>query len=163
MAIVFEAVTEKAQLEIIEQLAHTIWKQVYTEIVSMEQLDYMLALIYNIPALEKQRQEGQVFVLIKSQSDYIGYLSYQKYPEQTKLHKLYLLPSVQGKGYGVAMLDYVVDRVRAFNQPSLYLNVNKYNKAKRFYERYGFEVVADEVIDIGQGYVMDDFVMEYMV
>ncbi len=163
MPIVFEAATEKAQLEIIQQLAHTIWKQVYTEIVSMEQLDYMLELIYSISALEKQILEGQVFVLIIEGSQAIGYLSYQKYPEKTKLHKLYLLPSVQGKGYGVAMLDYVVEKVRSFKQESLYLNVNKYNKAKRFYERYGFEVVADEVIDIGQGYVMDDFVMEYQL
>jgi len=163
MAIVFEAATEKAQLEIIQNLAHTIWKQVYTEIVSMEQLDYMLELIYSIPALENQQQQGQMFVLIKEQEDYIGYLSYQKYTEKTKLHKLYLLPATQGRGFGVAMLDYVVAFVRNSGQRSLYLNVNKYNKAKLFYERYGFRQIAEEVIDIGEGYVMDDYIMEYLV
>ncbi len=163
MAISFEEALHRTQLEIIQQLAHTIWKQVYTKIVSIEQLDYMLELIYSMSALEKQLLEGQVFVLIVEESQPIGYLSYQKYTDRTKLHKLYLLPSVQGKGYGVAMLDFVVDKVRSFDQKSLFLNVNKYNKAKLFYERYGFRQIAEEVIDIGEGYVMDDYIMEYLV
>ena len=40
------------------------------------------------------------------------------------------------------------------------LNVNRFNPAKRFYERHGFQVVRDEVIAIGNGYVMDDHVMQ---
>jgi hypothetical protein len=41
----------------------------------------------------------------------------------------------------------------------VFLNVNKYNKAKFFYEKLGFTITKEEVIDIGNDYVMDDYVM----
>ena len=59
------------------------------------------------------------------------------------------------------MILEVADRARKANQKSLLLNVNKYNqKAIEFYNRIGFQEIYKEVIDIGNGYVMDDVVME---
>ena len=49
------------------------------------------------------------------------------------------------------------------HQKAIFLNVNKYNKARFFYEKLGFTIVKDEVIEIGNGYVMDDFVMEVAI
>jgi ribosomal protein S18 acetylase RimI-like enzyme len=78
-----------------------------------------------------------------------------------KLHKLYLLPSSQGKGVGKSLLLEVTKRAREAGQKSLVLNVNKYNeKAINFYIAMGFVTIRQEVNDIGQGYVMDDDVME---
>jgi ribosomal protein S18 acetylase RimI-like enzyme len=79
----------------------------------------------------------------------------------SKLHKLYLLPSSQGKGVGKALLLEVVKRAREAGQKSLVLNVNKQNKkAIDFYRVLGFVTIRQEVNDIGSGYVMDDDVME---
>jgi ribosomal protein S18 acetylase RimI-like enzyme len=58
------------------------------------------------------------------------------------------------------MIDYITEAARKNNQEALLLNVNKNNIAKNFYKKLGFNIVLDEVIDIGQGYVMDDYVME---
>jgi diamine N-acetyltransferase len=80
---------------------------------------------------------------------------------KSKLHKLYLLPSYHGKGIGKALLQEVARRMREAGQQSLTLNVNKDNqKAIDFYRSQGFVEVYKEVIDIGNGFVMDDVVME---
>ena len=77
----------------------------------------------------------------------------------TKIHKLYLLPVVQGRGIGRALIDTVRAIAESHGHDTLTLNVNKYNEAVHFYEAYGFRISGTEVIDIGGGYVMDDFVM----
>jgi len=46
---------------------------------------------------------------------------------------------------------------------SLQLNVNRNNNAKVFYEKIGFAVIKEEDIDIGNGYLMNDYVMEKKV
>jgi ribosomal protein S18 acetylase RimI-like enzyme len=80
----------------------------------------------------------------------------------TKIHKIYLLPEMQGKGFGKFMIDEVSKIAKSNKQKGIYLNVNKYNTAKFFYEKLGFVISKEEVIDIGNDYVMDDYVMEYL-
>jgi ribosomal protein S18 acetylase RimI-like enzyme len=74
-----------------------------------------------------------------------------------------VLPSEQGKGLGKLLIDKAIEIAIAQNQKAIFLNVNKYNKARFFYEKLGFTIVKDEVIDIGNGYVMDDYVMEVAI
>ena len=71
-----------------------------------------------------------------------------------------MLPETQGKGFGKFMIDEIIRIAKSNDQKGIFLNVNKYNKAKFFYEKAGFIVSKEEVIDIGNGYVMDDYVME---
>jgi GNAT superfamily N-acetyltransferase len=75
------------------------------------------------------------------------------------LHKLYVLPHTQGSGVGTALLQAVFAAARTAGNTRVELNVNRYNPARHFYARHGFSVLRDEVIDIGEGYVMDDHVM----
>ena len=74
-----------------------------------------------------------------------------------------MLPETQGTGLGRHFFELVKEKVIENNQKAVFLNVNKYNKALFFYEKLGFTIVKDEVIDIGNGYVMDDYVMEVAV
>lgn len=153
----------KEQLPIIRDLAYKIWPDTYGQILSSEQLEYMLLNFYNIPSLEEQFDNGQVFLLVKEKENFLGFAAYQincKTEEKTKLHKIYVLPETQGKGIGKLLLLEVENRARLHGNTHLFLNVNKYNKAQEFYKIQGFVVVLDEVIDIGHGYVMDDYVME---
>jgi GNAT superfamily N-acetyltransferase len=153
----------KNQLQIIQELAYKIWPDTYGKILSEEQLDYMLGSFYAIPALEEQMNNGHVFLLIKEEETFLGFASYElncKDTGKTKLHKIYVLPQTQGKGIGKLLLNEVESRAKAGNDSHLFLNVNKYNNAQEFYKAKGFEVACEEVIDIGRGYVMDDFVME---
>ncbi|UUC47111.1 GNAT family N-acetyltransferase [Flavobacterium cerinum] len=155
-------VTSPQQLEIIRSLAYTIWPDTYGAILSEQQLNYMLDKIYAIPSLQEQQQNGQHFVLVEEDGVYYGFASYQiNYKEgKTKLHKIYVLPQTQGKGIGKLLLGYIEQVVVENKNQSLLLNVNRFNKAIDFYTRQGFEVVGEENIDIGEGYLMEDYIME---
>lgn len=153
----------KQQLPIIKDLAYAIWPSTYGEILSIEQLNYMLDNFYAVDCLEKQMEAGQVFELLFDENKVVGFIAYEFNCNETgllKIHKIYLLPETQGKGYGKFMIDEVIKISKNNHQKSVFLNVNKYNKAKLFYEKLGFVITKDEVIDIGNDYVMDDFVME---
>ena len=75
-----------------------------------------------------------------------------------KLHKLYCHPVTQGKGYGKALINAVIEKALAANKHTLELNVNRYNNAKTFYEKMGFTIAYEEDIPIGP-YWMNDYVM----
>lgn len=159
----------KNQLSIIKDLAYTIWPNTYDEILSRKQLDYMLDTFYSIANLEKQMDNSQVFELLLEDANVIGFVAYELNcnfenlsQPLTKIHKIYLLPEMQGKGFGKCMIDEIVKIAKSNNQKGIFLNVNKYNPAKFFYEKLGFVISKEEVIDIGNGYVMDDYVMEYL-
>ena len=153
----------KDQLQIIQDLAYKIWPDAYAEILSEVQLDYMLENFYSICSLESQFNSGHVFLLVEENGQYLGFASYEidcKTEGKTKLHKIYILPNLQGRGVGKILLDEIENRARQLNNKYLFLNVNKFNKAQNFYKKHGFIITQEEVISIGQGYVMDDYVME---
>lgn len=154
---------EKNKLPIVKDLAYTIWPDAYGEILSNEQLEYMLDKFYSVTHLENQLNNGQIFELLEVDGKVLGFVAYEFNCNETsllKIHKIYLLPETQGKGFGKYMIDEVVKIAKNNNQKGIFLNVNKYNKAKFFYEKLGFVTVKDEVIDIGNNYVMDDYVLE---
>ena len=154
---------EKDQLSIVKDLAYAIWPVAYAEILSQEQLEYMLSMFYSKEALAAQLEKGHVFYLVQNNSgDYLGFVSYELNcePDKTKIHKIYVLPETQGLGLGKLLFEKVKEEALKANQQAIFLNVNKYNQAKFFYEKLGFIIVKEEVIDIGRNYVMDDYVME---
>lgn len=144
-------------------LAQQIWPVTYGEILSSVQLDYMLKLFYNPASLRKQMTEDKhQFVMVEEEDEAIGFASWSPTgePGVFKLHKLYVLPGRQGKGMGRAILNFIIDDVREQGGSLLRLNVNRYNKARQFYEKMGFAVVREEDVPIGNNYFMNDYVME---
>ncbi len=150
------------ELVIVKDLAYKIWPDAYSEILSASQLNYMLNKFYSVEALENQMKLGHVFLLLGEPNQYLGFASYQlNYePNTCKLHKIYIDSTLQGKGNGKKLLKEVISKAQENQQKSLILNVNKYNKAIIFYQAQGFKIIKEEVIDIGNNYVMDDYVME---
>lgn len=152
-----------SQLQQIEALAYKIWPVAYSEILSKEQLSYMLAMFYSQEALQKQLESGHQFYIIQNDENRdLGFVSFEIdcLPQKTKIHKIYVLPETQGFGIGKLLYEKVRDEALKANQKAIFLNVNKYNNAQHFYKKLDFKIVNEEVIDIGRGYVMDDFVME---
>jgi N-acetylglutamate synthase-like GNAT family acetyltransferase len=147
-------------------LAQQIWPGTYGGILSPEQLQYMLNLIYSPASLRRQMvDERQQFLVVEQGEEAIGFASWSMLPEPGvfKLHKLYVLPGQQGKGLGRSLLQYIFDDIRPQGGKTLRLNVNRYNKARQFYERMGFTVVGEEDIPIGKDYFMNDYIMEVPV
>jgi diamine N-acetyltransferase len=147
-------------------LAQQIWPDTYGDILSAEQLKYMLKLIYSPRALRRQMvNEQQQFLIMERDEEPIGFASWSATPTTGvfKLHKLYVLPGRQGKGLGRTLLQFIYDAIRPEGARRLRLNVNRNNKAREFYERMGFTVIGEEDIDIGHGYFMNDYIMEIPV
>lgn len=156
-------VASKEQLSIVQQLAHRIWPHTFEKILSVEQIDYMLVMIYSIESLEMQLQDNKIFLLVEEGDRFLGFASYElncDNSNKTKIHKLYVLPETQGKGIGRQLITFISDIALVNQNSTLQLTVNKYNKAKDFYIKNGFEITEEAVFDIGNGYVMDDYVME---
>jgi GNAT superfamily N-acetyltransferase len=147
-------------------LAQQIWPVTYGHIVPPVQMQYMLNLFYSPGSLRKQMaEENHQFLIVEQDEEAIGFASWgaSQSPEVFKLHKLYVLPGQQGKGLGRTMLQYIFEAIRPEGAKTLQLNVNRYNKACQFYEKMGFVVVKEEDIPIGEGYFMNDYVMEIPV
>ena len=156
---------DKGDIDMIGRLAHAIWPHTYGNILSEAQLKYMLDLFYSHESLEKQFDEGHVFLIAMMNAETVGFASYS-HANKTgvyKVHKLYVHPMLHGKGYGRILLDRITDDVKKLDGNRLQLNVNRHNRAKSFYEKYGFTIVANEDIAIGEGYFMNDYVMEKAV
>ena len=154
------------QLPIVIDLTKKIWPVAYGEILSKAQLDYMIDKFYNETALRELMQKGHVFYLAQDENEkFVGFVSYEinSEPNKTKIHKIYVLPETQGTGLGREFFELVKEKAIENNQKAIFLNVNKYNNAIHFYMKQGFTKVKDEVIDIGYGYVMDDYVMEVAI
>jgi ribosomal protein S18 acetylase RimI-like enzyme len=150
-----------ADIPLIREMAFNIWPETYGSILSKDQLDYMLELIYSDKALQEQMDQNHEFILVNDGNDVVGFASYSLIaPQVYKLHKIYVLPSQQGKGTGRFIIDEVIKKIKPKGATALQLNVNRFNNAKIFYEKLGFAVIHEEDIDIGNGYFMNDYMME---
>jgi len=148
----------------IQNIAHLTWPVAYGEILSKAQLDYMLDAFYNEETLKDSvANKGHHFVLAKEGEETLGFASYEHHynqKQQTKIHKIYILPQTQGKGIGKKLIDYVEEAAKENDSEILSLNVNRFNKALHFYQKIGFEIVEEVNIELEHGYLMEDYVME---
>ncbi len=144
-------------------LANQIWPITYRDILTPDQILYMMNLMYSPEALRRQmNEETQQYYILEENGSTLGFASYSLLAgtRNYKLHKIYVLPGKQGKGLGKFLLESIIKRIRQEGGATLLLNVNRYNKARQFYEKLGFHVIREEDIDIGNNYFMNDFVMK---
>ena len=158
---------EEKHFPIIQQIAHATWPATFGSILSPTQIAYMLEMMYSTSALVNQTTvKKHVFLLAKENEDHLGYLSYElnyKGLSKTKIHKIYIHPLAQGKGIGKLLIKRVEDIARENGNTILSLNVNRDNKAVKFYEGQGFAITGKEDIDIGEGFLMEDYIMDKII
>lgn len=148
-------------IPLIRELSFKIWPQTYASILSAAQIEYMLKLMYSEDALLNQMKQKHEFIIINDEKDPVGFASFNlSEPGIYKLHKIYVMPQNQGKGTGKFVINEILKAILRKGGKALQLNVNRNNKAKAFYEKLGFVVIREEDIDIGNGYFMNDYVME---
>ena len=162
IALSIGAATE-CDLAAVAELAGVIWRSHYPGIITTEQIDYMLALGYSHAALSRFiEEEGAGLDLARFGDRLAGFAAYylSEGGRELKLDKLYVLQEFQGRGVGSRLIAATETRARAQRCSTLILNVNKNNvQAIRAYEKNGFAIREAVVVDIGNGFVMDDFVM----
>lgn len=151
-----------SDIPLIQQLTDEIWRPTYKDLMTAEQLEYMIALIYSTASLTSQMTEKQhQFLLLYDAQRPIGFASYSTTDEPGiyKLQKIYLHGDYQGKGVGKFLLEGVIERVKAANATVLELDVKRDNKARLFYEKQGFAILKEKDTYIGNDYWMRDYVM----
>ncbi len=154
---------QEEELPIVASLAAKIWQVHYPPIVGQEQVDYMLKRFYEFEALKKQHTEGQDFYLINKDNRNIGFISVsQKGVSNFFIHKFYMVASEQAKGLGEIVFVLIKTLFRSRERMTIELTVNRQNfKAINFYFKLGFRIKEVANFDIGDGYLMNDFVMEW--
>ncbi len=154
---------KEEDLPIISNLAEQTWPTAYCDIISAEQITFMLDKMYNQGELLNQLREGHTFLIASDLKDDVGFAGFSVINSETqtfKLHKLYVLPKMQGKGVGKILMNEVVDQIKKQGARFLQLNVNRNNKAKDFYGKTGFKIKETVDVNIGNGFFMNDYVME---
>lgn len=143
-------------------LAERLWHSAYDGLLGKTQVDYMVDLLQSAPALREQIGHGYIYYFIRSGGQAIGFCGVQMQGEKLFLSKLYLSDEFRGRGVGQLALGKVAAIARDRGAKSVYLTVNKGNlRAVRAYEKFGFVRTEEQVSDIGNGFVMDDFVYEF--
>ena len=154
-------------LQKISDMAEVVFRHTYREILSAEQLDYMMDMMYSMPNLEKQIEEGHHYYIAYDEAPQ-GYVSVQydgadnEGVEVYHLHKIYVMPDAQGKGIGIRLFNRVVEHVKEACEGKLArieLNVNKFNKSVEFYKHIGMRVLLEEDFPIGNGFYKTDYIM----
>lgn len=146
----------------IVKIAYDTWFVTYQDVISQAQIEYMFGEMYTPESIYKQMDFYKHTFLILYQAEMpIGFASYGKLEEPIntyKLHKLYLLPSQQSKGFGRILLNEVEKQVAALGADHLQLNVNRKNPALSFYEKLGYEII--ETVDIPfSEFWLNDFIL----
>jgi GNAT superfamily N-acetyltransferase len=153
----------EADLPTVAGLAGVIWRVCYPGIITQAQIDYMLARMYALDVMRDEIRCRDIrYDLMSVDGKAVGFAAYGPTSKAgvMKLHKLYLLPELHGRGLGSRLLQHVEREVRQRGARRLMLSVNKRNaRAIAAYKRNGFIVAETVVTDIGGGFVMDDYVM----
>jgi diamine N-acetyltransferase len=160
MALIRNASIE--DIPLIRSIADQTWWPTYSPILEKAQIEFMLSTIYSADAMQNAIiSNEQTFILLENNGITEGFASYSPWKEDVtcwKIHKLYVLPLAQGKGYGRVFIGEISARATQNNVRTLVLNVNKHNPALSFYKKIGFTVLREEDIPIGP-YWMNDYVM----
>jgi len=158
---------DSIQIPLIRNLASNIWGNTYKSILSKEQLDYMFEMMYSEESLGKQISEkGHCFFIAKADGIPVGFLSIESQGERLFIfQKIYALPEMQGKGLGRYMVEQAIHYLRQQQPPpfTIELYVNRENSAVDFYLHLGFKQVATRDHHIGNGYYMNDYIMQLPV
>ncbi len=158
----FVAALNDSDISRLEVLAGEIWREHYTPIIGAEQVEYMLTNFHSPEAIKRDIDQPEWhYYFIHHQNDAVGYIGYKLQADALFLSKLYLHSKARGLGLGRKAMEFVLEKAKAARLDKVSLTVNKYNHGSiHAYEKMGFEKVEEIVVDIGGGYVMDDYRME---
>lgn len=160
----FKPIHLKDEISELAEMAKEIWEEHYIPIIGKDQVDYMVKKFQSESAIQNQLNENYIYFSLLLNHQPIGYLCYKKDNDENVLFlsKIYLKKSFRGFGYGKLMIQFIIRKASELNCQFINLTVNKYNKNSiSAYKKLGFVQKRALIIDIGNGFAMDDFEMSY--
>ena len=164
MDIMWKMVQTEEEIRQLASIADEVWHQHFSSILSSEQIDYMLDKFQSEHAMTKQmKEDGYEYYFIMADGVAVGYTGIKREKEMLFLSKLYVLKRYRGNGYASQTFHFLKEECKKSGLKGMYLTVNRYNDSTiAIYKKTGFKTVRTQVTDIGNGFVMDDYVMELM-
>ena len=141
-------------------LGKEIWTEHYSPIIGLNQVNYMLNKFQSLEAIKNQIKDGYFYYNLKIDKNQIGYFSVQHRKDKLFLSKVYIHKSLRGNGYFNQVLKFIENIAKENRFPRIELTVNKYNKNSiSIYLTKGFTIIEETIFDIGQDYIMDDYIL----
>ncbi len=159
-------VETEEQIKELCSLAKEIWNEYSICFISQEQIDYMLEKFQSEQVVKGQINfQNYLYYFMEEDGENIGYFAVQKQKDNLFLSKIYIKKDFRGKGFArKAFTNAIIPIARELELPKITLTVNKYNFASiMVYEKLGFDRVDSKEFDIGNGYIMDDYIYEYTI
>lgn len=146
-------------------LANEIWHQHFIPIIGLEQVEYMVDKFQSYPAITNQVQnDGYEYFQILVDDKLAGYTGVHAENGALFLSKLYIHESFRGQLLATKALNFLVELCKERKLEKIWLTCNKYNSnTLAIYDHLGFKVTDEQVADIGNGFVMDDYILTYVV
>ena len=155
---------EHSLINLTSEFASDVFIDYYNDLIGNKQATYMANLFLSAKAIEELIESGAIFKLVMENNEPIGFTEYKLENDKVFLSKLYVRKDYRHKGVGKIMLEDCIKYAKENNANSIYLTVNKGNtNSINVYDHVGFKQIDAVVNDIGNGYVMDDYIMELNV
>lgn len=151
------------EIQKLVKLASEIWNEYWTVILSQAQIDYMVDKFQSYDAIKNQIENDKyIYNIFQDSDNVIGYFGVSLKDDYLFLSKLYIKKDFRGLGCGKLAFNKIKQIAQQYNKKIIRLTVNKHNiNTIKAYEKWGFNTVDDVVSDIGNGFVMDDYIMQY--
>lgn len=157
------AITDR-EISEVAALAAEIWHQHFTKIIGAEQVRYMVEKFQSYPALKEQLANGYEYFQIFSGDEFAGYTGVHEEDNALFLSKLYIKEDCRGRHLSTQAFRFLVNLCKERELSKIWLTCNKYNaNTLAVYDHMGFQITDEQVADIGNGFVMDDYILTYMV
>ncbi len=165
MEVTFAPVSTPADQEALAKLASEIWHEYWPALIGPEQTDYMVENFQSLEAIKRDMAENayEYWFVVDETGKTVGYTGGHEEPETSRffISKIYLLAEERGKHYASQVIAFYAALCRDRDLHSMYLTVNKRNELGiRAYLGKGFVTIESVETDIGNGFIMDDYVME---
>ncbi len=159
----FRLVVKSEDIQTLAGMADEIWKEHYISINAIDCIEYMLEKFQSYEAISEQiEKENYEYYFVIYENNIVGYIGIQPQDNYLFLSKLYILQNYRGLSLGKKCIEFVKQKAKEKNLTKITLTVNKKNYGSiEFYKFQGFKIIQSVVTDIGNGYAMDDYIMEY--
>lgn len=154
------------ELPVVTDIARKTWPSAYSGIISDYQIEYMLNRMYSLQTMQSEIEtQGICFDILEVNGVPAGFASFGPIDNNIlKLHKLYILPEFQHQGLGSTLLSHVLECATSKEYREIILNVNRKNTpAINAYKKFGFTIKEEVILDIGNSFIMDDYILSYKI
>lgn len=158
-------VTEE-EIPALAAMAKEIWEEHFTPIIGSAQVAYMLEKFQSAHAIrEAVQNEGYQYYFFCLDGEAAGYLGIvPKEDGSLFLSKIYLKKAYRGRKIARAGIGFLADLCREKGFHKIWLTCNRENKnSVAAYQKMGFVIAYEQDADIGNGFQMNDYIMEKQI